>query len=116
MRRSFLYICGIISLTHRLPGPQLHQARHQLGELDEIGKPAQCAAIPDDDLWIRCNHVRPLLRHRANLLPGDAQEKPCPIPVVPLANTHELASAERVEWVRYAHKARVRVRSACSSS
>jgi hypothetical protein len=45
-----------------------------------------------------------------------AQQEPRPVPVVSLADADELPSAERVKWVGHAHKARARVRTACSSS
>lgn len=115
-RRSFIYICGIITITRRPSVSLLHQPRYQFGEFDEIRNHAQRAASANDNLRIRCNQVGPLLRHRANLILVDAQQEPCPVPVVPLADADELPPAERVEWVGHAHKARVRVRDACIPS
>jgi hypothetical protein len=72
-RRSFLYRSGIIRLTPWRPALLLDEARHQVGELDEIDNPGQRTAIPDDDLRIRCDEIGPLLWHRANLIVVDAQ-------------------------------------------
>jgi hypothetical protein len=36
------------------------------------------------------------------------------VPVVPLGHTGELPSAERMEWMRHADKARGRDRSVCT--
>ncbi len=115
LRRSFLYMCGVIVFTYLTPAPFLDQPRYQVGEFDEIGNPTQRAASPKDKLWIRRHQVGPLLRHRANLIFVDAQQEPGPVPVVPLADARELPSAERVERVGHAHKARLRIRNACTS-
>jgi len=109
------YIGGVIQLT--LCGPTLpfDEARHQIGKLQEIGKPDQRTTFADDDLWVGRDDVGPLPRHRADVILVDAQQQPHPVPVVPLAYADELPSAERVEGVGHPHKARARVRRACSS-
>ena len=91
------------------------EAPHQLGKLQQIGHPEQPAASTDDDLWIGCDDVGPLRWHRGDVVLVDTEQKPCSVPVVPLANTDELPSVERVEWVGHAHKARSLIRRACSS-
>ena len=91
------------------------EARHQVGEREEISNPEHRAALAKDDLWIGRDDVGPLPRYRAEVLLVDAQQEPRPVPVVPLANADKLPSAERVERVGHAHKTRGRVRRACSS-
>jgi hypothetical protein len=114
-RHSLPYSCGIVCLTPLRPRPLFDEARHQVGKLQEIGHPEQRATLADDDLWIGCDDVGPLPRHRANLILVNAQQQPRAVPVVALTNADELPSRERVERVRHAHKARARVRRACSS-
>ncbi|XXY36390.1 hypothetical protein WMF04_37560 [Sorangium sp. So ce260] len=114
-RHSWLYMCGVIPFTRLSPALLLDEVRYQAGKLQEIGYPEQRAALADDDLWIGRDYVGPLPRHRADVLLVDAPQEPRPVPVVPLAHADELPSAERVERVRHAHKARARERRACSS-
>jgi hypothetical protein len=109
------YGCGIIVFTTTGPVLPLDEARHQLGELQEIGNAKHRAPLPDDDLWIGCDDVGPLRRHRAKVLLVEAQKEPPPVPVVPLTDADELPPAEWVKRVGHAHKARARVRRACSS-
>jgi hypothetical protein len=114
MRHSYPYTRGVICFTALAP-TQLDQPPHQLGKLQEIGNAEQPAALADDDLWIGCNDVGPLLWHRADVVLVDAEQKPCPVSVVPLADADELPSVERVEWVGHAHKTCAWIRRACSS-
>ena len=102
--------------TLRRPPPLLvDKSCHQIGEPHEISNPENCATLAEDDLWIGRNDVGPLPRHRAHAILVEAQQEPRPVAVVPLADADELPSAERVERVSHAHKARARVRRACSS-
>jgi len=105
----------MILFTPLSPVLLLDEARDQVGELQEISNSEQRAPLADDGFWIGCDHVGPLTRHRADLIVIDAQEEPRPVPVVPFADADELPSAERVEGVGHAHKARARVRRACNS-
>jgi hypothetical protein len=105
----------VISLTIAGPALLLDEARHQVGKLQEIGNPNKRATLADDGLWIGCDDVGPLPRHRANVILVDAQEEPRPVPVIPLADADELPSAKGMERVGHAHKARPRVRRTCSS-
>jgi hypothetical protein len=68
-----------------------------------------------DDLRIRSNAVRPLWRNRANGYIIDAEQQTLSIAVVPLTYARELPAAERMERVRYPHKARGCDRLACIS-
>ena len=63
----------------------------------EIINTERRATRADDDLRIGCDNVRPLRRHRADVIFVDAQQEPRPVAVVPLADADELPSAERVE-------------------
>lgn len=115
MRHIWPYIRGIISFARLSPALLFDEARHQVGKLQEIGYPEHRAALADDDFWIGRNDVGPLARHRANVILVDAQQESRSIPIVALADADELPAGERVERVGYAHKARARVRRACSS-
>lgn len=105
-RQISLYICGVISFTRLSPALLLEEMRHQAGKLQEIGYAEQRTTLTDDDLWIGRHDVGPLPRHRADALLVEAQQEPRPVPVVPLAHADEQPSAQRVERVRHAHKAR----------
>lgn len=109
------YTCGIVLFTQLSSAPLFDELRHQAGELQEIGDSEDRTALAKDDLWIGCDDVGPLPRHRADAILVDTQQEPRPVPVVPLADTDELPAAERVERVGHAHKARVCVRRARSS-
>lgn len=116
LRRSLPYMCGVFGFTTVRSATLLDQSGHQVGQLQEIGDPEQRAALAQDDLWIGRDDVGPLPWYRANVVLVDAQQEPRPVPVVPLTDTDELPSIERVEGVGHAHKARAHVRTACSSS
>lgn len=91
----------------------LHQSPHELLELPKIDNPCHGAPVPDGDLRIERHFVRPLRRHRADRFLVHLQQQPRTVPVVPLADADKLPPAERVEWVRHAHKTRCRRRNAC---
>jgi len=114
-RRRCPSICGIIYITHLRPALLFDQARHQAGELEQIGDTEQPPALPDDDLGLGADDVGPLPWHRAELTVVDAQQQPRPVPDVPLADADEPLSAQGMERVGHAHKMRARVRSGCSS-
>ena len=115
-RHSCLYTCGVFYLTPLRPPLLLGESRHQLSEAQEVSDPEERASPTDHDLWIGCDDIGPLPRHRADANFVDPQQKPRPVPVVALADADELLPAERMEWMRHAHKARARVRRGCSSA
>jgi hypothetical protein len=115
MRHHCLYTCGILSFTLVGPGLLLDEPRYQVGKLQQISHSKRRATLADHDLWIGCEHIGPLPWHRADVVIVHAQQEPRPVPVVSLADADELPSAERMKWVGHPHKARVRVRRACSS-
>lgn len=114
-RHIWPYTRGMILFAPLSPLLLFDEARHQAGKLQEIGHSEHPAAPAEDDLWIGCDDVGPLPRHRADAILVDAQQEPRPVPGVPLADADELPSAERVEWVGHAHKARICMRRGCSS-
>jgi hypothetical protein len=91
----------------------LHQPLHQLRELQKVRQPGHCASFADGHLRIGCHFVGPLRWHRTDGLPVDLQQEPCAVPVVPPADAGKLPSAERVEWMRHAHKTRHSGRRSC---
>jgi hypothetical protein len=90
-----------------------HQSVHQFSEPYQICDPEDRAALAKRDLRIGRHDIRPPRQHRAYGLVVDAEQKPRPVPVVPLAHADKLPPAEWVEWVRHAHKTRCREGSAC---
>jgi hypothetical protein len=108
-------MCGVFYFTTLRPALLLGESRHQLGEAQEVSDPEERASPTDHDLWIGCDDIGPLPRHRADANFVDPQQKPRPVPVVALADADELLPAQRMEWMRHAHKARARVRRGCSS-
>jgi hypothetical protein len=108
--------CGVFSLTlaaefplhtlcrlHRITSAQL---LYQPGEFQQIRHAEERTLPADDDLRVRSHAIRPLRRNRADGRSIDAQQEPSPITVVPLTHARELFAAERMEWVRDAHKTR----------
>jgi hypothetical protein len=112
-RRSLGYTSGVFCFTGAGPPFLPYESRHQVGELQKICHPEQRATLADHDLWIRCDDIRPLPRHRAHAICVDVQHEPRAIPIVPLAYADELPPAERMERVRDAHKTRRRVGRDC---
>jgi hypothetical protein len=86
---------------------------HQSGKPQEIRDADKRPPLPDDDLRIGCDRIRPLRRDRAHVVLVDTQQEPRAVPVVPLAYAHELSPAERVERVHHTHKTRHCVRRGC---
>jgi hypothetical protein len=115
LRRSSLYMSGIICLTRQPPTLLVNEPCHEVGEPQEIAHAKQRAALAEDDLRIWDDDVRPLPRHRADTVFVDPQQQPRSVSVGALAGADELPSVERMEWVRHADKAHARVRRACSS-
>jgi hypothetical protein len=114
--------CGVFSLTpaaefplrsicrlHRIPFAQL---LYQSGEFQQIRHAEERPLSADNDLRVRSHEIRPLRWNRADGRLIDVQQKSSAIPVVPLAHACELLAAERMEWVRDAHKTR---RCACNT-
>jgi hypothetical protein len=94
----------------------LAEARHQIRKLQQVCDSHERSPLAEDDLRIRRCGIRPLRRHRANGFIIDTQQRPFAIPVVSLAYTGELSSAEWMEGVRHTHKMLRRGRRACISS
>ena len=105
---------GIFCLTRPEPTLLSDESRHQVGQLQKICDANERPALADDDLWVGCDDVRPLPRHRAHAFIVDAQQEPRAVPVVPLTDADELLAAERVERVRHAYKTCRRVGRACN--
>lgn len=77
----------------------------EVGQFDEVGDAQERTSITHHDLRIRGDHVGPLRRHGANGQLIDLQQESFAVAVVALAHARELLPAERVERVRYTHKA-----------
>jgi hypothetical protein len=108
--------CGVFSLTRaaeftlhtlelplRITAPQL---RDQLGEFQQIGHAEERPLRTDEDLRIRRYEICPLRWNRAGRHLINVQQEPSAISGIPLAHARELLAAERMEWVRDAHKTR----------
>ncbi len=108
-------MCGIVCLTPIGPSFPFDEARHQVGELQQIDDPEWRATLAKDDLRVGRDEVGPRPRHRADVLLVDPQQEPGTVPIVSLTDADKLPSVERVEGVHHADKARARVRKACSS-
>jgi hypothetical protein len=113
----FLYTCGRIHLTVIRAAPPVAsaEARDQLRELHQVGDSEERSALPDGDLGIRYDGVRPLRWDGANGLGVDLQQEPLAVPVVSLGDAGQLPPAEWVERMRHAHKTRGSIRSICIS-
>ena len=109
-------VCGVFSLTlaaeftlhticllQRITSAQLI---YQPCEFQQIRHAEERTLRADDDLRIRSHEIRPLRWNRADGRLIDLQQESSARPVVPLAHARELLAAERMEWVRDAHKAR----------
>jgi hypothetical protein len=118
LRRSYIYTCGRIHFTPYLDGlMKLPPAEffYQLREFQQIRKAEKRTMPAHDDLRIGSNVIRPLWRDRANGYIIDAEQQTLSIAVVPLTYAWELFAAERMERMRYPHKARGCNRLACIS-
>jgi hypothetical protein len=82
------------------------ESLHQLGKLHQICDAQDRTTLAEGALWSGRHNIGPLRRHRAYGLVVDAQHEPRAVPVVPLGDADKLPSAERVKWVRHAHKTR----------
>jgi hypothetical protein len=98
-----------ISRLHRLPSTQPLDQPH---EFQQIYYAKERSLRADDALRVRRHKIRPLRGNRADGRLIDLQQKSSARPVVPLAHARELLAAERMEWVRDAHKTR---RCACNT-
>jgi hypothetical protein len=114
--------CDVFSLTSAaefplhliglLPRITFAQLLDQPGEFQQIRHAEERTLRAEDELRIRHRAIRPL---RGNSTHGrliDLQQEPSAIPGVPLAYARELLAAERMEWMRDAHKTR---RCACNT-
>jgi len=99
----------LICLLRRITATQLLD---QPGEFQQIRHAKERPLRADDNLRIRRYQIRPLRWNSANGRLIDLQQKSSARPVVPLAHARELLAAERMEWVRDAHKTR---RCACNT-
>ena len=114
---------GVISITFaaqftlRSIGPLRRlaaaQASHESLELHQVGHAEERTLSADGKLRIHGREVRPLPRNRADAAIVGPQQQPHPISVVPLPHADELLPAERMERMRYAHKARRGDRRTC---
>ena len=108
--------CGVFSFTlaaeftlptfcllHRITSAKLI---YQPYEFQQIRHAEERTPLADDNLRIRRDEIRPLRWNRADSRIIDAQQEPSAITVVPLAHARKLLAAERMEWVRDAHKTR----------
>jgi hypothetical protein len=109
-RHRLLYNCGTFSFTLTklawLPDESLHQVR----EFEKIREPEDRSPLAEDGLGIGRDDIRPVPRHRADMIFVNAQQEPRAVAVVPLAYADKLPSAKRMERVRHAHKTRRCVR------
>lgn len=114
--------CGVFSLTSAAEFPlrpicRLHcippaQLLDQSGEFQQIHYAEERLLPTDDNLGVRRHEIRPLRRNRADGHLIDVEQEPSAIAGVPLTYARQLLAAERMEWVRDAHKTR---RCACNT-
>ncbi len=83
----------------------LHQSLHEVGELEKVRDSSHRTILADGNVRLGPHVVRPLRRHRADGLLVDPEQQPHAVPVVPPTDADQLSAAERVEGVRYTHKA-----------
>jgi hypothetical protein len=88
---------------HRITSAKL---LYQPGEFQQIRHAEERTPLADDNLRIRRDEICPQRWNRADSHIIDAQQEPFARTVVPLAHARELLAAERMEWVRDAHKTR----------
>lgn len=101
MRHSFIYAFWLNPLSCASV-----ETTHEAGQFHEVRDTQEPAPFTHDDLRIRGNQICPLRSHRANGRIVDLQQQSLAVAVVALAHAGELLSAERVERMRYAYKAR----------
>jgi hypothetical protein len=85
----------------------------EASEFQQIRQAEERLLPTDDNLWVRRHAIRPLRRNRANSYLIDLQQEPSAIPGIPLAYARQLLAAERMEWVRDAHKMRRCIGNTC---
>jgi len=76
LRRFLLYSCGIFILTRLYPitPTLLHEVRHELTEIQQVAKAANCASAPRRQFRIRGCRIGPLRRNGANPAIGKAKQ------------------------------------------
>ena len=106
LRRSWAYTCGIFSFTPRGTPLALHQPLHQIRELQKVRQTDHGTVVADRHPRTGRRLVGPVHWHGADCLLVDLQQESRAVPVIPTPDANELPAAERMEWVRHAHKMR----------
>lgn len=99
----------VLPFRRLTPGELIDQPR----KVQQIRHPEQRSMLAQDDLRIRSDQIRPLLRNRADRSIIYLQQQTPSIRVAPLPNTSELFATKWVERMRDAHKTRRCDRSTC---
>lgn len=81
-----------------------NETSNELGEFHQVPDAKQSASFADHDLWIRGDAVCPPSGNGADVIVIEFQQEMSAAAVVPLADAHELLSAERMEWMGYTDK------------
>ena len=87
-----------------LPRMTVAELIYQAFELQHLRHAKERTILAHDDLRIGGNEIRPLRRNRANGDIIDPEQETSSVTVVSLAYASELPAAERMEWMRDAHK------------
>jgi len=116
--------CGVFSLTVAakltlriiwlLPRITLAELIYQAFEFQQIRHAEERTILAYDDLRIGSNELRPLRRNRADRDIIDSEQETSSVTVVSLAHASDLPAAERMEWMRDAHKTHRWDRSSCT--
>jgi hypothetical protein len=117
-------MCGVFSLTIAakltlrivwlLSRITLAELIYQAFEFQQIRHAEERTILAYDDLRIGGNEIRPLRRNRADRHIIDPKQETSSVTVVSLANASDLPAAERMEWMRDAHKTHRWDRSTCT--
>ncbi|MGC2517571.1 MAG: hypothetical protein WA373_00475 [Burkholderiales bacterium] len=97
-----------------LPRITLAELICQAFEFQQIRHTEKRTILAYDDLRIGSNEIRPLRRNRADRGIIDPDQEASSVTVVSLANASDLPPAERMEWMRDAHKTHPWDRSTCT--
>jgi hypothetical protein len=82
-------------------------------KFQQIRYAEQRTVLAYDNLWVRSNEIRPLLRNRTDRPIIDLQQETLSIKVAPLAHASELLAAKWMKRVRDAYKTCRCGRSTC---
>lgn len=105
--------CGIIIITFAAKFALRFISASPVNRTETCDEPCQLQQIPDaeqgtpladDNLRIRRNKICPLSGNRADDVVIHLQQDSRSVPVVPLTDTDELSSSERMERMRYPNK------------